>query len=149
MRICSLVIVLVIAVFFISLSVDAASPVLVKGDDSAISKVYAEFYRGCKEGNADKVRGLMSSERRKEFDQAPKEIKELFFEMMKALPKEIYINKPVVKGPKATLTWTGKTVTKDKMGTTTEEHKNTVTMHLEEGKWKVGVEEMSSKMITK
>ena len=149
MRICSLVIVLVIAVFFISLSVDAASPVVVKGDDSALSKVYAEFYGACKEGNADKVRELMTSERRNVFDRETKELKELFFEMLAAYPNEIYINEPVVEGPKATFTVTGKTVTENKSGTTTEELKGTITMHLEEGKWKVGKEEWSSKVTHK
>lgn len=151
MRICSLIVILVIAVFFGFLSVDAASPVVVKGDDSAPSKAYAEYYRDCKEGNADKVRGLMISKRQNEFDQAPKEMKEIFFEMMKELPREIHIGKPVVKGAMATLTVTGKSVTKDKkMGTTTtEEHEGTITMHLEERKWKVGKEEWSSKTTTK
>jgi hypothetical protein len=112
--------------------------VTVTGDTSPPAQAYADYYRAVFAGDVQKIGSFFAAARRKDFDAADPQKREMLLEIMKSNPAEIRILAPVVAGTKATLAIEGVNETS---GKTT----GTITMVQEAGAWKVAGEKWSTK----
>jgi hypothetical protein len=112
--------------------------VTVSGDTSPPARAYADYYRAVFAGDVQRIGGFFAAARRKDFEAADPQKREMLLEIMKINPAEIRILQPVIAGARATLTVQGVNETS---GTTT----GTITMVQEGGAWKVANEKWSTK----
>ena len=112
--------------------------VKVSGDTSPPATAYADYYRAVFAGDVKEIGGFFAAARRKDFDAADPQKREMLLEIMKTNPAEIRILQAVIAGARATLTVEG-------VNETSGKSTGTITMVQEGGTWKVAGEKWSTK----
>jgi hypothetical protein len=108
----------------------ALPEISVAGNDSPPARAYAEYHRGCIEGDIKMIRGFLAAKNLKEFDTSGKEMREAMIDTLKMRPSKIKIGKPTVTSDKASFTVEG-------TGGDIEKAIGSIKMILENGSWKV------------
>jgi hypothetical protein len=108
----------------------ALPKISVAGVDSPPARTYAEYHKGCIEGDIKMIRDFLASKTQKEFDTFGKERREAMIDTLKMRPPKIKIGKPTVTSDKASFTVEGS-------GGDIKKAIGSIKMVLEDGRWKV------------